>query len=66
MMLHTKYQGPRPCGFRQEDFMCVFPYISQCKTCDPPGVCNFWPQWHDLNKFVRDSLGDATYQTSRL
>ena len=20
MMLHTKYQGSRPCGFRQEDF----------------------------------------------
>ena len=20
MMLHTKYQGFRPCGFRQEDF----------------------------------------------
>ena len=25
MMLHTKYQGSRPCGFRQE----------VCKTCDP-------------------------------
>ena len=20
LMLHTKYQGSRPCGFRQEDF----------------------------------------------
>ena len=33
MMLHTKYQGSRPCGFRQEDFS-MFPYISLCKTCD--------------------------------
>ena len=22
--LHTKYQGFRPCGFRQEDFSCVY------------------------------------------
>ena len=22
MMLHTKYQGPRPCGFRRKDFSC--------------------------------------------
>ena len=25
VMLHTKYQGCRPCGFRQEDFFMVFP-----------------------------------------
>ena len=35
MMLHTKYQGSRPCGFRQEDFFHVAPYKSLCKTCDP-------------------------------
>ena len=35
MMLHTKYQDSRPCGFRQVFFM--FPYISLCKTFDPPG-----------------------------
>ena len=33
-MLHAKYQGSRPCGFRQEDFL-RFPYISLCKTFDP-------------------------------
>ena len=33
-MLHTKYQGSRPSGFRLEDFF-MFPYISLCKTCDP-------------------------------
>ena len=33
-MLHTKYQGSRPCSFRQEYFF-MFPYISLCKTYDP-------------------------------
>ena len=36
-MLHTKYQGSGPCGFRQEDFLHGFPYTSLCKTCDPWG-----------------------------
>ena len=27
MMLHTKYQGSRPCGFRQEDFSTFSLYI---------------------------------------
>ena len=35
-MLHTIYQGYRPCGFRQEDIL-RFPYISLCKTCDTQG-----------------------------
>ena len=26
MMLHTKYQGKRPCGFRQDDFSCFSLY----------------------------------------
>ena len=25
MVLHTKYQGSRPCGFRQEDFFMFLP-----------------------------------------
>ena len=25
MMLHTKYQGTRPFGFRREDFFMFFP-----------------------------------------
>ena len=44
MMLHTKYQGSRPCGFRQEDFVHVAPYISLCKTCDPRGGAIFGPR----------------------
>ena len=34
MMLHTKYLGSGPCGFRQEIFF-MFPYIRLSKTCDP-------------------------------
>ena len=34
VMLHTKYQCSRPCGFRL-DFFPFFPYISLYKTCDP-------------------------------
>ena len=30
-MLHTKYQRPRPCTFRQEDFLSFFSYINLCK-----------------------------------
>ena len=37
VMQHTKHQGSRPSGFRQEDFiMFYFPYTSICTTCDPP------------------------------
>ena len=58
MMLHTKYQGSMPYGFRQEDFSC-FLYINLCKTCDPQGVANL-SQWDNLNKLGRGPLGDAT------
>ena len=34
MMLHTKYQGSKQYGFRQEDFSC-FHYRGLCKICDP-------------------------------
>ena len=43
MMLHTKYQGSRPFGFRPEDFS-HFPYISLCKTCDLRGGAIFGPR----------------------
>ena len=59
MMLHTKYQVSRPCGFRKDFFM------SLCKICDP-GPGHFWPQGHNLNKLSGGSLDDATYQISRL
>ena len=65
MMLHTKYHGSRPSGFRQEVFS-HFPYRSLCKTFDPPGRGHFWLKGYNLNKVGRGPLGDATYQISRL
>ena len=65
MMLHTKYQGSRPCGFRQKYFFHGSPYISLCETCDPWGGAIFGPRWDNLNKLVRSPLGNATYQISR-
>ena len=62
MMLHTKYQGSRPCGFRQEDFSL---FSSLSKTSDPraepfltPGIL--------FKNLGKGPLGDATYQISRL
>ena len=60
VILHIKYQGFMPFGFKNEDFF-KFPYISLCKTCDPR-VRPFWPQAHDLNKLDRGLLDDAVYQ----
>ena len=60
MMLHTKYQGSRPYGFRQEYFFQIFPYISICKQCDP-GVGPFLAQGHNLNKPGRGPLGSRPY-----
>ena len=31
MMLHTKYHGSRPCGFRHEGFFQVFPICDRGK-----------------------------------
>ena len=56
MMLHTKYQGSRTYGFRQEDFFMFFPIYK------PMGQGLFWPQGHNMNKLGRSPLGDATYQ----
>ena len=35
MLLHTKYQGPRPCGFRQEDFFMFLPILVYVKHVTP-------------------------------
>ena len=57
MMLHTKYKGSWPCGFRQEDFFMFSPY----KPMWPLGRDRSWPQGHNLNKVGRGPLGDARY-----
>ena len=51
-MLHTKYQGSRPCGFRHEVFFSRFPYKSLCKTFDPQGVNIFGPRGIILTDLV--------------
>ena len=33
LMLHTKYDGSRPSGFKQEGCLRL-QYVSQCNTCD--------------------------------
>ena len=62
MMLHNKYQGCRPCGFRQEDFSGFPLYKPTYVKHVTPGWGHFWLQGHNLNKLGRGPLGDATYQ----
>ena len=65
MLLHTKHQDSRPCGFRQEDFFMFLHILVYVKHVTP-GRGHFWPQGHNLNKLVMGPEGDATYQTSKL
>ena len=65
VMLHTKYQGSWPCGFRQEDFFMFLPLLAYVKHVTP-GPGHFRPQGHNLNKLGRGPLGSVTYQISRL
>jgi len=44
MMLHTKYQNSRPCGFLQEHFFKDFFKITLCKTDESPNVATFDPR----------------------
>ena len=66
MLLHTKYEGSRPCGFRQEDFLMFLPILVYVKHVTPAAVSFFGPKGHNLNKLVRGPQGDATYQISKL
>ena len=43
MMLHTKYQGSRPCGFRQEDFFMLLPIKAYVKPLIPEAGPFFIP-----------------------
>ena len=65
MVLHTKYQGSRPCGFRQKDVFMFFPILVYVNHVTP-GRGHFWPKGHNLIKLVRGLQGDATYQISKL
>ena len=64
MMLRTKYQGSRPCGFRQVDlfmFLPILVYVNHVIL----GAGHFWPKGHNLIRLVRGPPGDATYQISK-
>ena len=61
MILHTKYQGSRPCGFRQADVFMFLPIKAYVKPVTPEAG-HFWPKGYNLNKLIRDSLDDTTYQ----
>ena len=39
--LFTKYQGSRPCGFREEDFFHIFPILDYVKHVTT-GAGLFW------------------------
>ena len=65
MMLHTKYQGSRPYGFRQEDlfmFLSIKAYLKHVTLRRG----HFWPQGLNLNNLGRGLLDNTTYQISRL
>ena len=51
MMPHTKYQGSRPCVFRQEDFFMFLPILVYVKHVTP-GAGSVLPQGHNLSKLV--------------
>ena len=65
MMLHTKYQGSKPCIFRQEDFFMFLPIKAYVKPMTQRR-CHFVPHGYNLNKLGRGLLDDTTYQKSRL
>ena len=64
MMLHTKYQGSKPCGLRLEEFFMFSLY--KPKNVTPGGRAHFWLQGYNLNRLGRGPLDDATYQISRI
>ena len=65
MMLLTKYQGSQPYGFRQ-DFSMFFNILAYLKHVTPGAGPFFWPQAYNLYRLGSGSLGDATYQISKL
>ena len=53
------YQGPWPCGFRQEDVFYVSLLLANVNIVTP-GQSHFWPQCHNWNRFGRRLLGNAS------
>ena len=63
---HTKYQGSRPYGFRQEDFFMILPIKVNVKHMTPRRG-HFWPQGHNLKNLieVHRVMLYTEYQSSR-
>ena len=63
LMLHTKYQDSRSCGFGQKVMFSFYkPMLNMCT----PKSGQIWTQGHNLNKLDRGLLNDATLPISRL
>ena len=58
MILHTKYQGSRLCGFRQVDFFMMLPIKAYVKPVTPE-VGPLLAQGYNLNKCGRGLLDDT-------
>ena len=69
MVLHTKYQDTKPCGFGQEDLSC-FPYISLGKVRKGANISNRYNQvphlTQDTNRKVTISQLDTTYESQKV
>ena len=57
MMLHAKYQGSMPCGFRFFNAFFLLAYVKYLT----PGAEPLWPQGLHFNKLDRGLYGDASY-----
>ena len=62
MMIHTIYIKTLGLIVSDKKIFSHFPYISVCKTCDPPVWGHFWPQRYNLIKLGRGPLSEAKYQ----
>ena len=64
MMLHTKHQASKRCGFRQDDFFMFLPIKAYVKPVTP-GLGPILAQGYNLNKLGRDLPDDILYQISK-
>ena len=62
VLLHTKYQGSGPSGFR-EKIVYVFPYKPIKHIAQ--GWDHFRPKGHNVKEIERSPLDDTTYQISK-
>ena len=65
MMLHTKYQGSRPCVSDKKFFSC-FPLYKPMQNMWPQKRAHILTQRYSMNKLGRGPQDKATFQISRL